>query len=513
LAAVMPIHRLISSAAVLAAVFATGCPDEPAPEPTDLCAAGDGDRDALEAWLAQPLKTCSLEAVFPGRAPYASGQALEKITGWDRALLLAGADDNGAISFGDDGRSFVVLRDLSAPRRRSYEQVFEPTGACADSDALAFTATAVLADGVCTVRVAEDESYTIPLHDTVNVALASWPGMGQERWQEPGPANRPALGDGFEYVDAPVMANLYAYTRASDLASVLAGWLGVDAAAAQAHMTSVPDASWRLTTVAIGDGAPYVWATGGASVATREEARLLAARPLPWTVHSNAGTSQDSRFEVGPSELRYVGARARDSADAARDGVACVRSLLERDLAAHAASRYTSPARSPYERCDALTVDLAAAVAGDAETLALAIGLYSDAARERHGVRRDGQPISYEIGSLFVQEVVATAMAAGADAGQAPSLMLSHALASWHVLAGVVAAHPELARKVAAATLERAETDVILLAQGLAGRAPLLASDAAQVGTALVAAAGDRDAVRRVLQAISYDVAPASSPL
>jgi hypothetical protein len=509
----MPIRCLASSAAVLAALLATGCHEDPAPAPIERCPAADADRPALEAWLAQPLKTCSLEAVFPHRAPYASGQALEKITGWDRELLLADADDNGAISFGDDGRSFAVLRDLSAPRRRSYEQVFEPDGACVDSDALAFTATVVLADGVCTVSLAGDEAYTRPLHGTVNVALASWPGMPQERWQASGPANRPALGDGFEYVEAPIMANLVAYTRAPHRFTVLAGWLGVDAEAAQAHMTMVPDLSWRLTTVAIDGRAPYVWPSAGATVATHDEAWLLAARPLPWTLHTNAGTAQDSRFEVALSELRYLGAEARDDADAARDGVACVRALLERDLAAHAASRYSSPAQSPYERCDALTVDLAAAVAGDAEALALAVGLYSDAARERHGVQHADRPLGYAIGSLFVQEVVAAAMAAGVDAGRGPSLMLSRALESWHVLAAVVAAHRGLGREIAAAAIERAETDVILLAQGVAGRAPLVASDAARIGAALAAAQGDEPAVREVLQAIAYDVSPVGSSL
>jgi hypothetical protein len=513
LVVVMPIPRLISSAAIVAVLFATGCPDEPAPEPMERCPAGDADLPALEAWLARPLKTCSLEAIFPHRASYAWADDDEAVTGWDRDMVLAGADDNGFISFGDDGRSFAVLRDFAAPGGRSYERVLEPLGACADSDAPAFTATVALADGVCTVRVGDDVAYAGPLYDTVNVALASWPGMTRQRWDPPrGSTSRPPLSDGYEYVDAPSMAAFYAYTLAPDRFTVLAEWLGVDAAAARAHVAFDPVVSWNLATAALGDGAPYVWLIGGTNVATHDEARLLAARPLPWTVHTNAGTSQDSVFEVG-GELRYLGTRPRDTAEAAKDGAACVRALLERDLAAHAASRYRSPARSDYTTCDALTVDLAAAVVADAETLGLAMALYSDAARERYGVHHDDRPTGYEIGSLFVQEVVATAMAAGVDAGDAPSLMLSHALASWHVLAEVVAAHPDLAREIAAATLERAETDVILLAQGLAGRAPLLASDAAQVGTALVAAAGDRDAVRRVLQAIAYDEAPGSSPL
>jgi len=492
--------RVASFAASLLLLPLAACPD-PEPTPAGVCVVSDARDDAaLDAWLATPLKTCSLDAVFPHRAALVSTQrSTGDATGWDAGRVLEGADANGVRSFGDDGRSFAAFTDLvPLGGDITRAQAIDPADECVEADEVGFTARAELVDGTCTVWVGDEIVFAAPLHGSMKVALASWPAMVRGYPRTPvADQNLPRLADGYEYVTLPPMRPLDDFERDPKRVDLIAGWLGVMPSDAGRRLTfdlevetellRVPDV--ELPYLTSGDGIP--------TIATRDEAAALRALPLHALWYYSGPLARPTRtasiIEITADGLRYTGGQPRHTPRAAADAAACVRTLMERDLAAITSRRADSvPLYTSTAACARLTTDLAAAVAADDGAYTLLLDLLSDETRARYG-RVTATGIAYTLTGGMAHHPLAQMIGAGLVSGAAPlttrgpSVILDHAIASWTALQGS-RIPVEVTRRLAAAVVARGEYNFDMQAFGRPALPALTDADADALAAEIAAA-------------------------
>jgi hypothetical protein len=455
--------RLSSLSATLLLVPLAACPDAP-PDPVGAaCDITDtADAAALAAWRAQAFKTCSLEAVFPHRAALVtSSEVRGEASGWDRTVVLSGADANGVRAFSDDRRSFAGFRAFQtlgdADRR---VQFIDRDPECAP-DQLAFAARVELVDGVCTVSLEGDVAFTAPLFAEMQVSLMSWAGLERDRWPAvPLPQNPPALAPGYDYVDLGSMPALDAFERDRRRFAALADWLGTTPQIVGDHVRFDLELDDELV-VPVGGGGPVIWGDGIATIVTPDELNALLGSPLHVVWKYSGPIEQPTRsaslIEITDAAVTYTGVMPRDTARAASEAAACMKRVIDRDVAAIVSRRdYTPPLHTAFTTCARLTTDLAGAAAADDATLARVLALASNGARLRYGhITETG--ISFGVGDRFLHQVIGAALVSNARplAEREASFLVDHAEESWDVLRDRVP--PRLARRLAAAASARAE--------------------------------------------------------
>jgi hypothetical protein len=137
-----------------AALAACGGPDGPGgPDPSSDWSPTQAEIDqAIAAWQAQPIKSCSLDAVFPKLTVAHDHTPRE---GWDLAVVTPKLDANLIATIGDQHVMFATFPGVAHDGDEEYQQTSKRTR----SDGAAFEASLGYHNGHCTITVGGRSIY------------------------------------------------------------------------------------------------------------------------------------------------------------------------------------------------------------------------------------------------------------------------------------------------------------------------------------------------------------------